>query len=132
MPSPPKSATGPQRKILIVEDDAGLRNVHNIFFGMKNFDVSMVTEGRLAIEHVRHNAPDIVVLDLGLPDMDGLEVLKAIRQFSPVPVIVMTARTDIQSINQTKALGADDYINKPFRPEILLHRIDLLTRQATA
>jgi two-component system KDP operon response regulator KdpE len=131
MPSPSKSDTASPRKILIVEDDAGLRNVHNIFFGMKNFDVSMVTEGRLAIEHVRKSEPDIVVLDLGLPDIDGLEVLKAIRQFSSVPIIVMTARTDIQSINQTKALGADDYINKPFRPEILLHRIDLLTRQTT-
>ncbi len=131
MPSLSNSDTGPQRKILIVEDDAGLRNVHNIFFGMKNFDVSMVTEGRLAIEHIRENEPDIVVLDLGLPDIDGLEVLKAVRQFSSVPIIVMTARTDIQSINQTTALGADDYINKPFRPEILLHRIDLLTRQTT-
>ncbi len=129
--SPSKSEAGPQRKILIVEDDAGLRTVHNIFFGMKNFEVSMVTEGRLALEHMREHAPDIVVLDLGLPDMDGLEVLKALRQFSSVPVIVMTARTDIQSINQTTALGADDYINKPFRPEILLHRIDLLTRQTT-
>ena len=125
------SEPGHQRKILIVEDDAGLRKVHNIFFGMKNFDVSMVTEGKLALEHVRQNMPDIIVLDLGLPDMDGLEVLKAIRQFSSVPIIVMTARTDIQSINQTRALGADDYINKPFRPEILLHRIDLLTRQTT-
>ena len=125
------SEPGHQRKILIVEDDAGLRNVHNIFFGMKNFDVSMVTEGKLALEHVRQNMPDIIVLDLGLPDMDGLEVLKAIRQFSSVPIIVMTARTDIQSINQTRAFGADDYINKPFRPEILLHRIDLLTRQTT-
>jgi len=131
MPSPSNFDTASPRKILIVEDDAGLRNVHNIFFGMKNFEVSMVTEGRLAIEHVRKSEPDIVVLDLGLPDMDGLEVLKAIRQFSSVPIIVMTARTDIQSINQTKALGADDYINKPFRPEILLHRIDLLTRQTT-
>lgn len=126
-----KSESETKRKILIVEDDAGLRNVHNIFFGMKNFDVSMVTEGKLAIAHVRREEPDIVVLDLGLPDIDGLEVLKAIRQFSSVPIIVMTARTDIQSINQTTALGADDYINKPFRPEILLHRIDLLTRQTT-
>jgi len=131
MSSPLKSDAGPQRKILIVEDDAGLRNVHNIFFGMKNFDVSMVTEGRQALEHIRRDEPDIVVLDLGLPDMDGLEVLKAVRQFSDVPIIVMTARTDIHSINQTTALGANDYINKPFRPEILLHRIDLLTRETT-
>ncbi len=131
MTSRSNSEPGLQRKILIVEDDAGLRNVHNIFFGMKNFDVSMVTEGRAAIEHIRKAEPDIVLLDLGLPDIDGLEVLKTVRQFSSVPIIVMTARTDIHSINQTTALGANDYINKPFRPEILLHRIDLLTRETT-
>ena len=131
MTSQSKFESNLPRKILIVEDNPGLRNVHNIFFGMKNFDVKMVTEGREAIEIIRNDIFDIVLLDLGLPDMDGLDVLKAVRQFSSVPIIVMTARTDIQSISKTRDFGANDYINKPFRPEILLHRIDLLTRVAT-
>jgi DNA-binding response OmpR family regulator len=113
-----------KRKILIVEDDPGLRHVHEIFFNYKGFDFSAVNKGTGVVEQVRTEGYDVVILDLGLPDIDGLDVLKALREVSDVPVIVMTARTDTQTIRQCVALGANDYLNKPFRPEILLRRVE--------
>ncbi len=121
-----------KRKILIVEDDPGLRQVHDIFFNYEGFDLSALTNGLDAITRIRENTYDIVVLDLGLPDIDGLDVLKQVREFSNVPIIVMTARTDIHSIKQCYALGANDYINKPFRPEILLRRIEAILKAPDA
>jgi len=114
------------RKILIVEDAPGIRNVHNIFFELQGFDVHTADEGRKAIALAQANSYDIIVLDLGLPDIDGLEVLRIIREFSSVPIIVMTARTDSASINASLRLGANEYMNKPFKPETLLRRIDAL------
>jgi len=113
-----------KRKILIVEDDPGLRHVHEIFFNYKGFDFSALNKGEGAVDRVRTEGYDVVILDLGLPDIDGLDVLKALREVSDVPVIVMTARTDTQTIRQCVALGANDYLNKPFRPEILLRRVE--------
>lgn len=111
-------------KLLIVEDDAGLRHVHDIFFNFKGFDLTIVPEGREVLQKVQTQSYDVVILDLGLPDIEGLDLLAQIRKVSAVPVIVMTARTDRQSINRSLELGANDYINKPFRPEILLKRIE--------
>lgn len=119
-------------KLLIVEDDAGLRNVHDIFFNFKGFDLTLLSEGRDAVQRVMEGSYDVVILDLGLPDIDGLQLLEQIRAFSTIPIIIMTARTDIQSIKQSMALGANDYINKPFRPEILLKRVESLLPQQEA
>ena len=115
-----------KRKILIVEDDPGLRHVHEIFFNYEGFDLTTLSTGQGAVARVRDEPFDVVILDLGLPDVEGLDLLKEIRTFSEVPIIVMTARTDIHSIKQSYALGANDYINKPFRPEILLKRIGVV------
>ncbi len=113
-----------KRQILIVEDDPGLRHVHDIFFNYEGFALTALPTGAGAVDRARDGSFDVVILDLGLPDIEGLDLLKQIREFSDVPIIVMTARTDIQSIKQSYALGANDYINKPFRPEILLRRIE--------
>ena len=118
--------------ILIVEDDPGLRHVHEIFFDHQGFELTTVTNGEDALKRIEAQTYDVIILDIGLPGIDGLEVLKAIREKSDVPVIVMTARTDIQSINQVFALGANDYLNKPFRPEILLKRIEVVLADPTS
>lgn len=116
-----------KRTILIVEDEAGIRNVHTIFFELQGFEVDTVVDGTSAIERVRAKDYEVVVLDLGLPDIDGLDVLQEIRSFSSVPVIVMTVRTDARSINESLKRGATDYMNKPFKPETLLRRINGLS-----
>lgn len=116
-----------KRRILIVEDEAGIRNVHTIFFELQGFEVDTVVDGTSAIERVRAKDYEVVVLDLGLPDIDGLDVLQEIRSFSSVPVIVMTVRTDARSINESLKRGATDYMNKPFNPETLLRRINGLS-----
>jgi two-component system, OmpR family, KDP operon response regulator KdpE len=116
-----------KRRILIVEDEAGIRNVHTIFFELQGFEVDTVVDGSSAIERVRAKDYEVVVLDLGLPDIDGLDVLQEIRSFSSVPVIVMTVRTDARSINESLKRGATDYMNKPFNPETLLRRINGLS-----
>lgn len=116
-----------KRRILIVEDDAGIRNVHRIFFELQGFEIDLAEEGRKAVELVKANSYEVVVLDLGLPDIDGLEVLTAIREVSSVPVIIMTVRTDLRSIKDSMALGATEYMNKPFKPETLLRRINALS-----
>jgi DNA-binding response OmpR family regulator len=132
-----KRTSGPEhmphkRRILIVEDDTGIRNVHNIFFEVQGFHVDAIGEGLPAVEMVRDNDYEVVVLDLGLPDTDGLDVLSAIRAISNVPVIVMTVRTDLRSINEATSRGATEYMNKPFKPETLLRRINAFAAKQTA
>jgi two-component system KDP operon response regulator KdpE len=112
-------------KALIVEDEPQTIEAVSLIFKLRWPEVELLstTRGSEAAPMVEKESPDVVILDLGLPDVDGIEVLKEIRAFSDVPVIIVTARGD--SISQVKGLelGADDYITKPFDPGVLLVRV---------
>ncbi len=113
----------PGEKILLVDDEPEIRNMLSIFLGVEDYEIHEADNGKAALRQAIAQKPDLILLDLGLPDMDGNEVIEAIRKFSNVPVIVLTARTEDQQVVQALNLGADDYVTKPFRADILLARI---------
>ena len=117
-------------RILVVEDDATLRHTLTIGLRAEGHDVLPAGDGRTALDAAREDEPDLVVLDLGLPDLSGVEVLESLRAWSRVPVIVLSARTD--STDKIGALdaGADDYVTKPFGVEELHARIRAAGRRA--
>lgn len=117
-------------KVLIVEDDPDLAEGLIIALRRESFIVSHAATGQQAISLLSEFKPDLLILDLGLPDLDGLEVLRRIRQNSTaIPVLVLTARGDLD--NKLKALdgGADDYLAKPFEMKELLARLRVMSRR---
>lgn len=118
--------------ILVVEDDAAVRNLITTTLETQAYRFLTAQNGESAIlEAVSHN-PDIVLLDLGLPDIDGVDIIKKIRTWSAVPIIVLSARSeDIDKIDALDA-GADDYLTKPFSVEELLARLRVTRRRLIA
>ncbi len=112
------------RKVLIVDDEAEIRNMLGIFLGVEDFEILEADCGKAALRVAVSAKPDLIVLDLGLGDMDGVDVIKSLRQFSNVPIVVLTARNDDQQTVVALNAGADDYVTKPFRAEVLLARIN--------
>ena len=118
--------------ILVVEDDAAVRNLITTTLETQKYKFLTAVSGESAImEAISHN-PDIVLLDLGLPDMDGVDIIKKIRSWSAMPIIVISARSeDADKIDALDA-GADDYLTKPFSVEELLARIRVTQRRLIA
>jgi DNA-binding response OmpR family regulator len=114
--------------VLVVEDDDGVANAVVGALGAHGHLTERVTRGEDAL--TRHHDADLVLLDLGLPDVDGLEVLRKLRRVAATPVIVLTARGDERSVVRGLHLGADDYLVKPVRLAELLARIHAVTRRA--
>jgi two-component system, OmpR family, KDP operon response regulator KdpE len=110
-------------KVLIVEDDAALARALTITLRAAGDTPVWAPSGRGALDAVAHEHPDLVVLDLGLPDMDGLEVLTALRGWSRVPVVVLSARTSAAEKVHALDTGADDYVTKPFGMDEFLARL---------
>ena len=110
-------------KILIVEDDAGIRNTLSIFLEAEGYEVLVADCGKAALRQLVSAMPDLVMLDLGLPDMDGQDVIAAVRQFSQVPILVVSARSENRQMVKALTKGAADYVTKPFRADVLLARI---------
>lgn len=117
--------------ILVVEDDSAVRNLITTTLETHDYRFNAAPTGEAAIlEAVSHN-PDVVLLDLGLPDMDGIEIIRKIRSWSTMPIIVISARSeDIDKIDALDA-GADDYLTKPFSVEELLARLRVTLRRLT-
>jgi len=117
--------------ILVVEDDAAVRNLITTTLETQKYRFLSAPTGETAIlEAVSHN-PDVVLLDLGLPDIDGIEIIKKIRAWSMMPIIVISARSeDTDKIDALDA-GADDYLTKPFSVEELLARLRVTLRRLT-
>jgi two-component system KDP operon response regulator KdpE len=110
--------------ILVVDDEPQLRKLLKITLEGANYKcVSDVDTGREAIRAAASLKPDLVLLDLGLPDIDGKEVIKSIREWSQMPIIVCSVRSDDEEIIQALSIGADDYITKPFNTAVLIARI---------
>lgn len=120
------------RLILVVDDEPRIVNFVRMNLELEGCRVISAGNGREALERIRDNLPDLVLLDIMMPGMDGFEVLRRLRQFSTVPVIVLTAKDQEDDRIQGLELGADDYIGKPFSHRELLSRIRaVLRRHAT-
>lgn len=116
-------------RVLLVEDDHAIRKVVLRELATQGHAVSAVTSGMAAIEEIMGDPPDVIVLDLGLPDVDGADVLRMIRATSSVPVIVATARGDERSMVALLDAGADDYVTKPFSVPQLEARMRAVLRR---
>jgi len=116
--------------ILVVDDEPRIRDLVRMNLEMERYCVLEASDGREALDQLREHLPDLVVLDVMLPDMDGFETLKAIREVSTVPVIMLTVRQNEQDKIRGLDLGADDYLAKPFSPRELLSRIRALLRRS--
>jgi two-component system KDP operon response regulator KdpE len=108
--------------VLLVEDDTRLRRALRATFVVENFDVIEASTGEDALALLAIDDPDLVVLDLKLPGIDGIEVLEHLRSFSKVPVVVLTVRDQLDDRVGALNAGADDYVVKPFEPEELIAR----------
>lgn len=116
--------------VLVVDDDPSIRRTLSVNLRARGYDVETAGDGRSALQIVDERMPDAILLDLGLPDLDGITVLTRLRTFSTVPVIVVSARTESDDKIEALDLGADDYIGKPFSLEELLARVRVVTRRA--
>ncbi|MGN6751347.1 MAG: response regulator transcription factor [Intrasporangium sp.] len=116
-------------RVLVVDDDPRLQRTLAIALRAHGNEVVTANDGRSAIQTIHEDSPQIVILDLGLPDMDGTDVLKHLRATSTVPVIVLSARHDSDDKIEALDLGADDYVTKPFGVEELLARVRAAARR---
>jgi DNA-binding response OmpR family regulator len=116
-------------KILVIDDDEKLNSLLKEYLSKFGFEVFSATHPRDGINHLLHNLPDLVVLDVMMPDMDGFEVCREIRKHSNIPIIMLTARGELTDKVVGLELGADDYMPKPFEPRELVARIQVILRR---
>lgn len=116
--------------ILLVEDEQAISNFISTILTHNDYQVLRAESGREAIRLTASNSPDLILLDLGLPDMDGIQVLKSIRDWSNIPIIVVSARGHEREKVEALDFGADDYITKPFGTSELLARIRTAVRHS--
>lgn len=116
-------------KILVVDDDPQIRTVLGIALERAGFSVVSASDGQSGLRDARREAPALIVLDIGLPELDGLEVCRRVRAFSQVPILFLTARDDEVDRIVGLELGADDYLAKPFSPRELVARIRAILRR---
>lgn len=116
-------------RVLVVEDEEPLAVLVSSYLVREGFDVATAAEGREAIARVRDWAPDVVILDVGLPGVDGVEVCRSVRTFSDCYVIMLTARAEEVDKLIGLSVGADDYLTKPFSPRELVARVRAMLRR---
>lgn len=116
--------------VLVVDDEAGVVSLLEAYLRHQGFRVVTAANGREALRQARHERPDVIVLDIMMPEMDGLDFLRAHRRQADTPVILLTARVEDEDKVVGLELGADDYLTKPFRPRELVARIRAVLRRA--
>jgi DNA-binding response OmpR family regulator len=116
-------------RVLVVEDDEDIAQALQRSLRMEGYEVRCAADGEQALEHGHIFAPDLVILDLGLPRVDGLEVARTLRQGGDVPILILTARDAVESRVEGLDSGADDYLVKPFERQELLARMRALLRR---
>ncbi|MHB1538183.1 MAG: response regulator transcription factor [Solirubrobacteraceae bacterium] len=116
-------------RVLVVEDDEDIAQALQRLLRMEGYDVRIADDGHVALEAARGFAPDLVILDLGLPQIDGIDVARRLRDGEDVPILVLTARDAVESRVEGLDAGADDYLVKPFERQELLARIRALLRR---
>ncbi|WP_088548594.1 response regulator transcription factor [Paenibacillus aquistagni] len=120
-----------QPRLLLVDDEWNMRNLLRIYFKKEGFEIKEASSGHEALAIIQQHPIDIVILDIMMPGMDGWEACRAIREHTPVPVIMLTARSDTQDKVQGLQIGADDYVTKPFEPDELVARVRALLRRSS-
>ena len=110
-------------RILVVDDDVALAEMIGIVLGNEGFRVAFCADGSQALTQFQESNPDLVLLDVMLPGMDGFDVCRAIRRVSDVPIVMLTARSDTSDVVTGLEAGADDYVPKPFKPKELVARV---------
>ncbi|NLE98647.1 MAG: response regulator transcription factor [Propionibacterium sp.] len=123
-------AVSDAKRILIVDDDAALSEMLQIVLRQEGFETVRAASGDIALAEFRRTRPDLVLLDLMLPGMDGVSVCRAIRQTSGVPIVMLTAKSDTADVVAGLEAGADDYVAKPFKAKELVARIRTRLRRA--
>ena len=117
-------------KILIVDDDPRLRELVRLALERADYSVITAADGRLALIHAAREAPDMIILDVGMPEMDGFECCRRIRATSEVPILFLTARDDEIDRVLGFEMGADDYVTKPFSPRELVARVRTILKRS--
>ncbi|QIK70792.1 response regulator transcription factor [Erysipelothrix sp. HDW6C] len=115
--------------LLVVEDDKRIQNLIAATLDASGYKYSVASSGREALQLISANNPEIIILDLGLPDMDGVEIVGAVRQNASTPIIVVSARAEMDDKIAALDAGADDYLTKPFNTDELLARIRVAERR---
>jgi DNA-binding response OmpR family regulator len=118
------------KAILVVDDELKIAQLARDYLEHAGFRVSIETSGRSALNTARRTSPDLIVLDLGLPEMDGLDIIRELRKESNVPIVILTARGEESDKLVGLELGADDYLTKPFSPRELVARVRAVLRRA--
>jgi len=120
----------PIRRVLVIEDDAKIARLLLDYLRNEGYEASSEFDGRAGLRQVEQSSPDLVLLDLMLPGLDGIDVCKAVRRFSDVPILMLTARVD--EVDRLLGLdtGADDYVCKPFSPREVMARVRALLRRS--
>ena len=116
-------------RAMVVEDEKPLAELVGTYLDRSGFEVTVISDGLGAVEAAREIDPDVVVLDLGLPGLDGVEVCRQLRTYSDAYVVMLTARTEEVDTLIGLSVGADDYMTKPFSPRVLVARIDAMMRR---
>jgi len=118
-------------QILLVEDDPGIRAALGLALEDEGYEVLQAPNGRLGLSMANSESPDLVLLDLRLPDLSGFDVCREIRQASNVPIIIVTAQTDTHDLVAGLEAGADDYVTKPFSPREVVARVAAILRRVS-
>ncbi len=121
----------PKASVLVVEDEPKITEVLKLYLERDGYHVATAADGLAALEGFRKNTPDLVLLDINLPEVDGLEVCRQIRRESSVPIIMLTARDEEADKLIGLELGADDYVTKPFSPREIVARVKAVLRRVS-
>ncbi len=116
-------------RIVVAEDDAQQASIVKLYLEQDGYSVVVVEDGLAALEAVRAREPDLLILDVMMPKLDGLDVCRVLRQESDLPILLLTARVEEEDILVGLDLGADDYLTKPYRPRELMARVRALLRR---
>jgi two-component system KDP operon response regulator KdpE len=119
-------------RVLVVDDDPNILRALQVNFRARDYEVASVASGGAALQKAAAWQPDLVLLDLGLPDIDGVEVIHGLRGWSSVPILVLSGRAGSRDKIEALDAGADDYVTKPFELEELLARVRAVTRRSVA
>lgn len=117
------------KKVLLIDDDSSIIEMNKLYFEKEGYSVAVCMQGDKAVSTFNAASPDLIILDLMLPGMDGTDICREIRKISDVPIIMLTAKTDTFDKVIGLELGADDYVSKPFEPKELLARAKAVLRR---
>ena len=119
-------------KLLVIDDDSAVTDLLTLLLKSHGFEVEATNNSTEGLSSIRDNAPDVVILDLMMPDMDGWQICKAVREFSQVPIIILSALNDPSMIASVLDAGADDYLTKPTPSRVLIAHINRLINRTNS